>query len=159
MNAPFSTGVEDDSVDLGGLTGSVGFMLRMAQVAVYDQFFREFAHTDVRPGEFTVLWVIAMNPDLRQGTLARTLNIKPAHMTKLVQRLVREGMVKRIVPPEDRRSVRLALTGKGREHLEHHRATFLHVHDAERIGLTDDETAQLLGLLQKLAFKDLSSCR
>ena len=159
MNAPFPTGVEDDSVDLGALTGSAGFMLRMAQVAVYDQFFREFANTDVRPGEFSVLWVIAMNPDLRQGTLARTLNIKPAHMTKLVQRLVREGLVKRIVPPEDRRSVRLALTDKGRIHLNRHRSTFLHVHDAERIGLTDAETTQLLGLLQKLAFKDTSSCR
>lgn len=158
MNALFPATAEEESVDLGELSGSVGFMLRMKQTRAYDQFFHEFAGTDVRPGEFTVLWVLALNPGLRQGTLARVLNIKAAHMTKLVQRLVRAGHVRRTVPPEDRRSVRLALTEAGRAHLEANRGRFLAVHKAERVGLSDAEMATLLSLLSKLNFQEGPEC-
>lgn len=157
MNAPFAT-TEDETVELGPLNDSIGFQLRMTQTRAYDQFFREFAGTDVRPGEYTVLQVLGMNPGLRQGTVARTLNIKPAHMTKLVQRLVRAGHVKRTVPPEDRRSVRLALTEAGRAHVERHHTMFLSVHRAERVGLTGGEMATLLGLLKKLNFSGGPEC-
>ena len=158
MNAPFTATADDEIVELGDLRDSVGFMLRMSQIRAYDQFFREFADSDVRPGEFTVIWVLGLNPGLKQGTLARSLNIKPAHTTKLVQRLVRAGYIKRTVPPEDRRSVLLSLTPAGQIHLDTHRANFLAVHAAERIGLTPAEVEQLLGLLGKLTFNEAPEC-
>ncbi|MFN4099038.1 MAG: MarR family winged helix-turn-helix transcriptional regulator [Pararhodobacter sp.] len=158
MNAPFPATLEEEAVELGEMSRSVGFLLRMAQTRVYDQFFQEFAGTDVRPGEFTVIWVLALNPGLRQGTLARTLNIKAAHMTKLVARLVREGHVIRTVPPEDRRSVLLSLTESGHAHLDRHRGRFMSVHRAERVGLTDDEMTNLLALLAKLNFQEGPEC-
>lgn len=157
MNAPFAPAPEE-TVDLGELNRSVGFMLRMTQVRAYAQFFRAFAGTEVRPGEFTVLWVLAQNPGLRQGTLARTLFIKPAHMTKLVQRLVDEGFVARTVPPEDRRAVCLTLTDAGAAHIARHQALFNSVHSPANVGLTDREYAQLLTLLGKMTFKDLPEC-
>lgn len=157
MNAPFATLVEDP-VDLGDLPRSVGFLLRMTQVRAYAQFFRAFADTDVRPGEFTVLWVLAHNPGLRQGSLARTLMIKPAHMTKLVQRLVDEGFVTRTIPPEDRRSVCLTLTEAGEAHVAGHKPRFLSVHTPDQVGLNEREYAQLLTLLSKMTFKDLPPC-
>jgi Transcriptional regulators len=157
MNAPFPS-TDEETVDLGALNDSVGFQLRMTQTRAYDQFFREFAGTEVRPGEYTVMQVLGMNPGLKQGTLAKTLNIKPAHMTKLVQRLVRAGHVKRTVPPEDRRSVRLSLTAAGQTHVEQHNDHFLSVHRAERVGLTDAEMATLLALLKKLTFNEGPEC-
>lgn len=157
MNAPFPP-LAEESVDLGELNRSVGFMLRMTQVRAYAQFFRAFEGTDVRPGEFTVLWVLSQNPGLRQGTLARTLMIKPAHMTKLVQRLVDEGFVSRTVPPEDRRAVCLTLTAAGADHIARNEARFNSVHTPERVGLTEREYAQLLTLLGKMTFKDLPEC-
>ncbi|MCB1389788.1 MAG: winged helix-turn-helix transcriptional regulator [Rhodobacteraceae bacterium] len=157
MNAPFPTN-DEETVELGALNDSIGFQLRMTQTRAYDQFFREFAGTEVRPGEYTVLQVLEMNPGLRQGTVARTLNIKPAHMTKLVQRLVRAGHVKRTVPPEDRRSVRLSLTPGGQAHVRRHNEQFMSVHRAGRVGLTDDEMATLLSLLKKLNFNEAPEC-
>ena len=157
MNAPLAI-TDEDSVVLGDLSQSVGFVLRMKQTRAYDQFFREFAETEVRPGEFTVLWVLSLNPGLRQGTLARTLNIKPAHMTKLVQRMVKAGQLTGHVPPEDRRAVELALTKAGRAHLDHYSDRFHAVHRAERVGLTDPEYAQLLTLLSKLTFQETPEC-
>jgi DNA-binding MarR family transcriptional regulator len=158
MNAPRHADMDTETVDLGEMTGLLGLMLRLAQVRIYEQFYAEFAGTDVRPGEYTVLAVIALNPGMRQGVLARTLHIKPAHMTKLVARLVANDMVTRTVPPEDRRSIHLALTPKGRGYLERHGPRFQKVHAAERLPLTDQETEQLLGLLRKLAFKEYPEC-
>lgn len=148
----------EEAVDLGEMTDSLGFMLRLAQLRLFERFFQGFAEAGVRPGEFTVLWVIALNPGVRQGALARVLTIKPAHMTKLVQRLVSDGLVRRHIPPQDRRSVELTLTGAGRDYLDRHRATFLRVHDAERDGLTEAEGAELLRLLAKLAFAGGAPC-
>jgi len=159
MNAPTPLIAEEETVDLGALGQSIGFLLRLAQTRAYDQFFAEFAGTDVRPGEYSVLWVLSLNPGVKQGTLARTLNIKPAHMTKLVERLVRAGQVRRDTPPEDRRSVRLTLTEAGTAHVEGHSARFHSVHRSERIGLTDAEVAQLLTLLGKMNFGEDQTCR
>lgn len=148
----------EETVDLGEMTESLGFMLRLAQLRLFERFFQGFAEAGVRPGEFTVLWVIALNPGVRQGALARVLRIKPAHMTKLVQRLVSDGLVRRHVPPRDRRSVRLELTGAGQGYLDRNRATFLRVHDAEREGLTEAEGRELLRLLAKLALAGGEPC-
>lgn len=158
MNAPFAPVPADEAVDLGDLTQSLGLMLRLAQVRVYAQFFRTFEGTGVKPGEYTVMCVIALNPGVPQGALARVLTIKPAHMTKLVQRLVRDGMVRRHVPPNDRRSVHLTLTAAGQAHLDRHRETYAAVHTADRVGLTLAEYEQLLGLLGKLAFSPELTC-
>jgi DNA-binding MarR family transcriptional regulator len=157
VNAPFAAPVPE-AVELGALNDSLGLLIRLAQVRIYEQFFATFAGTPVKPGEFTVLWAIQLNPGVPQGALARVLAIKPAHMTKLVQRLVEAGQVAREVPEADRRSVHLTLTEAGQAHLDRHRATFLAVHAAERVGLTDAENAELLRLLGKLAFPTEAPC-
>lgn len=157
MNAPFAA-PSPEAVELGALNDSLGLLIRLAQVRIYERFFDAFAGTPVRPGEFTVLWVIHQNPGVPQGALARVLAIKPAHMTKLVQRLVEAGLVAREVPAADRRSVHLTLTEAGQAHLRRHRVTFLTVHAAERMGLTDAENAELVRLLGKLAFPPEGPC-
>jgi DNA-binding MarR family transcriptional regulator len=149
MNQLAQEQLEEEAVDLGEITGSLGFLLRMAQLKAFDFFFRTLAEHDLKPGEFTVLWVIGLNPGLRQGTFARTLRIKPAHMTKLVQRLVNANFVSRTIPEDDRRSVRLALTAEGEAFVARYRDNFLHVHLTERSDLTGDEAEALLSLLRK----------
>ena len=67
-------------------------------IALFEIFFEKLAHHGLKPGEFTMLWLIGLNPDTRQGDIARRIRIKPAHMTKLVGRAVDAGLVTRIVP-------------------------------------------------------------
>lgn len=140
---------DDDRVELGEITGSLGFLLRMAQLRAYDHFFETLQGHDLRPGEFTVLWVIGLNPGLRQGTIARTLNIKPAHMTKLVGRLVAANWVSRTIPDNDRRSVRLTLTPDGEAFVDAYREKFLNAHLAERSNLSPEDATDLIGLLRR----------
>ena len=104
---------EAPQVDLGPLEESLGFLLRLAQLRTFDDFFRSLGG-ELRPGEFSVLAIIDRTPGIRQGLLAQHLFIKRAHMTKLVRGLVEAGLVERRVPEADRRAIELSLTQKGR---------------------------------------------
>ena len=141
--------MDSERIELGEFSSSLGFLLRIAQVKVFNALFETLAQGDVKPGEFTVLWVIGLNPQLRQGSLAERLEIKPAHMTKLVHRLVQAGYVIRHTPDDDRRSVRLCLTDSGKAFVEQHKAEFLDLHKQERGNLSASEARQLCNLLRK----------
>ena len=137
-----------DEVKLGELDSSLGFLLRVAQVRVYDQFYERFGADDLRPGEFSMLWIIHLNPGIKQGLLAQTLRIKPAHMTKTVRRLEDQGLIEREIPDHDRRSVLLALTEKGATFVAANRGNFFGENAYNTHCLSVDEAATLAHLLK-----------
>lgn len=149
MNQAANAARATERVELGELTRSVGFLLRLAQVQVFDPFFETLAEDGIRPGEFTVLWVIGLNPGQRQGEIASVLRIKPAHMTKLVQRMVSEGYVRRGAARDDRRAVELSLTRKGADFVAARKREFLDQFERERGRLNAAESEQFTKLLQK----------
>jgi hypothetical protein len=51
-------------IDLGPLPGLIGYVLRRAQLVVFQDFFAAFAPFDIRPAQFALLTVIARNPGL-----------------------------------------------------------------------------------------------
>ncbi|MEC7761181.1 MAG: MarR family transcriptional regulator [Pseudomonadota bacterium] len=140
---------DEQEISLGDITQSLGFLIRIAQIKVFAAFYEGLGQFGLKPGEFTVLWVIGLNPGLRQGTVANTLRIKPAHMTKLTGRLVDRGLVSRETPPDDRRAVRLKLTPEGQSFVDTHRDAFLTFHFTEKDNLSSEEADQFLLLLQK----------
>ena len=139
---------EEIGVDLGELDQSLGFLLRIAQVSAFDRFYAAFGEIDLRPGEFSAMWVIRRNPGIRQGLLAETLRIKPAHMTKMIRRLEERGFIQRVIPDNDRRSVRLFLTSGGEDFVKTHRAAFLGQDDYHHHGLSPTDMAELARLLR-----------
>lgn len=139
-----------DEVALGELQDSLGFLMRLAQLRVFEDYFEALGQYGMRPGEFSVLVVIGHNPGIRQGVLAAKLMIKRAHITKVVRRLEDEGLVDRRIPDEDRRVVELTLTAKGRAFVAE-RAAALHAFDQSvPEGLTRKDRDQLVHLLRKL---------
>ena len=149
MSQPAQEALAEEAIRLGELSSSLGFLLRIAQVKVFGEFFENLAKHGLKPGEFSVLWVIDLNPGLRQGVLAEQLRIKPAHMTKLVQRMVEAGYASRAVPPDDRRSVRLSLTDAGREFVRANRSAFLAFLRAERQSLPETDYRHLVRILRR----------
>ncbi|MCG6857433.1 MAG: MarR family transcriptional regulator [Salaquimonas sp.] len=149
IQAEGDDGSETRDVELGGLANSLGFMLRLAQIRAFDEYFREFADLGLPPGTISVLTIIAANPGIRQGMLARRLRIKPANMTKTVRTLEGEGIVERHVPDDDRRALELRLSAKGRAAV----AQFLdrtNRHEMESFGPLDlAEREELMRLLTK----------
>ncbi|WP_180899979.1 MarR family winged helix-turn-helix transcriptional regulator [Martelella soudanensis] len=138
-----------DEVKLGELNASLGFLLRVAQVRVYDQFYERFGADDLRPGEFSMLWIIHLNPGIKQGLLAHTLRIKPAHMTKTVRRFEDQGLIEREIPDHDRRSVLLGLTERGEAFVAANRGNFFGEDAYNSHCLSADEAATLAHLLKR----------
>ena len=136
-------------LDPGDLRGSLGLLLRIAQVDVFEEFYRTLGPLGMKPGEFSVLWLIHLNPQVRQGALAGHLRIKRAHMTKLIRRFEADGYVHRQTPDRDRRAVELSLTAKGRAFVTCNAdAVFDHI-ATETARLSPDEADTLVALLQK----------
>jgi DNA-binding MarR family transcriptional regulator len=83
-------------------------------------------------------------------SLYRALMRTSGGMTHLVDRLEAVGLVERVPDPEDRRGLRVGLTGKGRALVD--RVTPSHLATERRLleALTENEQAQLAALLRKL---------
>jgi DNA-binding MarR family transcriptional regulator len=146
-------------VDFGPLTELAGFMLRLAQLRVFEAFYAEFAGRGVTPGQIGILVAILENPGIRQGTLARALSIKRSNMAKIVRLLAGDGLICKRVPASDRRSVELSLTPAGRVLVER-ALPDIHVNDRVATAmLSGNERKTLMRLLRKLTGTDLSEAR
>lgn len=139
----------DEVIDLGPLASSIGFLFRVGQIEVFDNFFDELGKHGLKPGEFSVLWVVHLNPGVRQGAVADKLKIKPAHMTKLVRAFEDEGLINRRTPEGDRRGIELSLTRAGDAFVQDHAQEFFDYAASETDRLTTAEARQLIALLQK----------
>jgi DNA-binding MarR family transcriptional regulator len=100
-------------IELGVLPDLVGYMLRRAQLAVFQDFWRAFEAYDVRPAQYAVLLIIERNPGLRQSQVSAALNIKRANLVALLDSLEKRGLAKRVPVATDRRSYALHLTEDG----------------------------------------------
>jgi DNA-binding MarR family transcriptional regulator len=100
-------------IDLGPLPQLVGYMLRRAQLAVFQDFWRGYERFDIRPAQYAVLIIIERNPGLRQSQISSALNIKRANLVALLDSLENRGLAKRAPVATDRRSYALHLTEDG----------------------------------------------
>jgi DNA-binding MarR family transcriptional regulator len=138
-----------DQVKVGELSQSVGFLLRLAQLRAFEDFFSDNGPRGVKPGEFSVLWVISRNPGIRQSVLGQRLMIKRAHMTKLIRALEDQDLVSRRIPDRDRRAVELTLTASGEVLVGKESARFFDYEARAGAPLDGAERATLIALLQK----------
>jgi len=68
--------------------------------------------------QFRALVVVASGGSATVGELAVRLDIHPSTATRLCDRLVRKGLIRRIESNADRRETEIVLTGKGRRLVE-----------------------------------------
>ena len=105
------------AVDLDGLTGHLGYLIRRAQIWVFQDFIRTLASVDIRPAQYSVLTVINANPGLTQMALSKALGIERARLVHLLNALESRKFVERRLSKSDHRSHALHLTAKGRSTL------------------------------------------
>ena len=136
----------DAGVDLGPLSGSLGLLLRLAQLRAFDEDFDALGPSGMAPGELSALILVRENPGIRQGVLARTLDIKRAHMAKMAARLEQEGLLSRTAPEDDRRAMELRLTIEGRTRVaaESRRMAVLDARTATNLTAAEDRTLRRL---------------
>jgi DNA-binding MarR family transcriptional regulator len=139
------------TVDMGPLPGLIGYVLRRAQLAVFQDFEHAYAEFAIRPAQYAVLTVIEHNPGLKQTEVGAALGFKRANFVAMCDELETRGLIERRVQATDRRSYALHLTRKGKTLIAR-----LHevneAHEARLIAEIGEEGhEQLLAMLSRLA--------
>ncbi len=104
---------ERAEINLGALPTMLGYLLRRAQLAVFQDFYRACGEHDIRPAQYSVLTVLRHNPGLQQSRVADGLAIKRANFVALWATLETRGLVRRDRVASDRRAFALSLTATG----------------------------------------------
>jgi DNA-binding MarR family transcriptional regulator len=140
----------DRTISFGDLKGHLGYVLRRAQLAVFQDFIEVLGAVDLTPGKFSVLVLIGENPGLPQSAICEALGILKGNFVALLHEFERKGLAERRAGGLDARTNALHLTRKGRDLLR--RATALSNAHEERLanGLGKDRRAKLQSLLLDL---------
>lgn len=139
---------------------TVGHLTRLVQVRLYQLYYERLAHLGVSPGAFGVLATVWTRPGIQHGELAHVLAIRGPNLTKLVNQLVREGLLERRNVKNDGRTAGHYLSERAAMKVQHILAEGI-AHDANvtLTALRANERQRLLNLLTKLAngLADLTS--
>jgi DNA-binding MarR family transcriptional regulator len=101
------------AIDLGPLPRLSGFVLRLAQLAVFADFIDACRRFDIRPGQYSVLTVIEHNRGINQTELSRALAIKRANLVGMINELEARGLAQRRRAEGDQRTFGMFLTERG----------------------------------------------
>jgi DNA-binding MarR family transcriptional regulator len=134
-----------------GILGSlVGFHIRMAQVAVYDDFMRGAPVAGLTPGQFAILVFIDRNPDTTQQRLADGIGAEKSTLVVRLHRLADRGLIERTRSQQDRRQNGLRLTKEGQNALDK-MLEYVVQHERKLLSkLSSAERKQLIELLGRI---------
>jgi DNA-binding MarR family transcriptional regulator len=136
-------------VDYGTLPNHVGYLLRLAQLRVWEDFYGRLGDTGISPALFSALMLVERNPGIQQSRLGEALGVARSGAMTMTDRLEGLGLVERRADPHDRRAYGLFLTTDGQHRMAEYIAR-VQQHDA-RINqvLSGEEHATLMRLLHK----------
>ncbi|NJO23363.1 MAG: MarR family transcriptional regulator [Sphingomonadales bacterium] len=101
------------NINLGGLDQLTGYVVRRAQVWIFQDFKRVLKELEMTPAQFSVMKIVAANPGIAQARVAEVLCIERARLVQMLDRLETPGFINRGRSVTDRRSHALHLTEEG----------------------------------------------
>jgi DNA-binding MarR family transcriptional regulator len=143
---------EQDALQLGELSELLGYVLKRAQLKVFEDFLRCVESLQLTPAQFSVLILLERNPGRNQTEIANTLGILRPNFVAMLDGLESRDLCTRMRSTNDRRSHILMLTDKGRAVLQRAKKLVATRHEArlnELLGPTN--RAALLSMLSKIA--------
>lgn len=130
---------------------SLGLLFRQVRDAMWARMERELAAAghELTFSQYIALKTLACG---RAGVteLARAAQLHPGAMTRVLDKLETQGLVARVVDPQDRRALHVDLTAAGRTLWADVSDCGRRVHDRAMQGLDDDERARLMDLLARV---------
>ena len=143
---------EQGALQLGELSDLLGYVLKRAQLKVFEDFLRCMDSLQLTPAQFSVLILLEKNPGRNQTEIASTLGILRPNFVAMLDGLESRDLCTRMRSTNDRRSHILVLTDKGRAVLQRAKKLVASKHEArlnELLGPTN--RAALLSMLSKIA--------
>jgi DNA-binding MarR family transcriptional regulator len=138
------------ALDMSYLEGTVGYMVRRAQLAVFAHIYRRFGDEQATLVQFSVLCVIADNPRVTQAELADALGVERPRIALILNTLEERQWVRREVCEADKRSRRLSLTSQGATTLARLKKKFAQ-HEREMAVALGTPLPELVKLMHELA--------
>ena len=138
------------TVAMGLLPSLLGYQLRLAQRAIFDDFAEAIGELEVSPGLFGMLVVIEANPGLKQTELANAAQLDRSSLVPALDKLEARGLVARRASAEDRRVNGLWLTQDGTALLKHLKQRVARHEQRLAKHLSAAEREQLVDLLQRI---------
>ncbi len=104
----------------------------------------------VVPGQFAQLLALYEQDGLTQAELCERVQIEQPTMASTLNRMERDGLIRRVPDPTDRRRIHVVLTPRARE-IEPHLISALHRVNATAIqGLSEQEISALMHTIARL---------
>ncbi len=134
----------------GSLADTIGFRLRLAQIAAWRQFEGSLVKHGTAPRYLGLLAIIEHHPGQPQSRLAEAIALKRSSLVPIIDRLELEGLVERRPSPTDGRTKAVWLTPKGQQVVAELKARAQAQEERLGRGLTAQERTTLLLLLGKV---------
>ncbi len=144
---PAEEASDGGALQLGELSGLLGYSLKRAQLRIFDDFLRCVAPLQLTPAQFSVLLLLDKNPGRNQTEIANTLGILRPNFVAMLDGLESRDLCARIRSTNDRRSHILTLTDKGRAVLARAKKLVATKHEAR--------LNELLGPANRLALLEM----
>ncbi|BAL74175.1 MarR family winged helix-turn-helix transcriptional regulator [Bradyrhizobium cosmicum] len=139
-------------LQLGELSEQLGYVLKRAQLKVFENFLRCMATLQLTPAQFSVLLLVEKNPGRNQTEIASTLGILRPNFVALLDNLESRDLCARIRSTNDRRSHILVLTDKGKAVLTRAKKLVATKHESRLNTLLGQANREaLLEMLSKIA--------
>lgn len=106
------------ALKLGRLGNHIGYAVRIAQLAVFEDVNALLAPQGATTARFSVLCLVRDNPGVNQTVLADALRTETSRMVLLIDELERRGWLVRLASTMDRRARAIYLTAEGRRKLK-----------------------------------------
>lgn len=145
-----ANGRRKSPAQLGLLPGLLGYQLRLAQRAIFDDFADAMGELEVSPGLFGMLVIIEANPGLKQTELADAAQLDRSSLVPALDKLEARRLVARRASAEDRRVNGLWLTPEGTALLRQLKQRVARHEQRLARGLTAAERETLAALLQRI---------
>ena len=130
--------------------------LLLANAAVESMLDEAFSGTGLTQPQYNVLRILnGIHPGAHsRGEIARRMVRRAPDLTRMIDRLVRMGLVERAKGEQDHRQSLARITGKGRAQLEQMRPRVQQINQLLADRLSTHEAQQLSDLLEKIYASD-----
>ena len=140
-----------DTLDQSRLTHLVGYAASRAAITLRKVFARHMEPLDLKVVEFSILMLVAQNPQVNQKQLGQALDISAPNMAVTLDRMVDRGWVERVRSIRDRRAQHIHLTSAGAQLVQRAEKIAATMENPALRALSAAERALLIELLMKVA--------
>lgn len=141
---------QDQRLSPGALADTVGFRLRVAQIAAYRDFEGSLARYGTAPRYLGLLGIIETHPGQPQSRLAEAISLKRSSLVPIIDHLEADGLVERRSSAADRRYKSVWLTAKGKRVVTELKIRAQRQEERLTAGMTAVDRQALLDLLLRV---------